>query len=336
MRHILAKGSIGYCAVPDVRDPATLLRQTSLAKEAGFTMIWASDHFMPWSHTNAYECHTWTWMSTALERVKDIPFGTSVTAPVLRYHPALIAQAFATMQVIHGNRVILGLGTGEALNEMALGYSWPPLTERRARLVEAVKVMRKLWAGEFVTFEGKYFKLRNANLYMRANVPVFLAGFGPKMARLAGRLGDGLITLLQPTDYYKNVLFPAVEEGAKSKGRSPNEICKVVELDVTYDQDYDRALESVRFMAQTLLPEVFKNPIPDPRVLEAMGKKVSDKDLEEAFVISTSSEEHIRKIEEAFKVGFDHVYISSSAFDEEGLIRMYKKEVLPYFTQGKR
>ena len=104
---------------------------------------------------------------------------------------------------------------------------------------------------------------------------------------------------------------------------------------MTYDEDYDRALKSVRFMAQTLLPEVFKNPIPDPRVLEAMGKKVSDKDLEEAFVISTSSEEHIRKIEEAFKVGFDHVYISSSAFDEEGLIRMYKKEVLPYFIQGK-
>jgi coenzyme F420-dependent glucose-6-phosphate dehydrogenase len=123
--------SIGYICVPDLRDANTLLRHAALAKKAGFGMIWVSDHFHPWAHTNGHESHTWTWMSTALERIDTIGFGTAVTAPVFRYHPALVAQAFATMQVMHGPRVILGVGTGEGMNEIPLGFQYTSLAERR-------------------------------------------------------------------------------------------------------------------------------------------------------------------------------------------------------------
>jgi coenzyme F420-dependent glucose-6-phosphate dehydrogenase len=277
------------------------------------------------------ESHTWSWISTALERIKKIPFGTAVTAPILRYHPALIAQAFATMQAIHGPRVILGLGTGEAMNEIPLGFSWPPLPERRARLVEAVTIMKRLWTEEFVNFEGKYYNLHDANLYMHADVPIYLAGFGPKMARLAGKQADGVITVIKPLEYTKNVLFPAIEEGARSSGRSPDEITKVIELDVAYDEDYDKALSSARCLAPTLVPDVFNKPYGDPRKLELLGKDVTDKEIAQAYLVGISPDEQIARIEEAFRTGFDHVYIWSVGPDEEKFIKMYKQKVLPYF-----
>jgi len=275
-------------------------------------------------------------MSTALERIKKIPFGTAVTAPILRYHPALIAQAFATMQVIHGQRVILGLGTGEALNEIPLGFSWPPLRERRARLIEALTIIRRLWTEEFVNFEGEYYNLRNANLYVKANIPIYLAGFGPKMARLAGKRADGFITVIKPLDYTKNVLFPAIDEGARSSGRTPDEIFKVIELDVSYDEDYDKALSAARMLAPTLVPDVFNKPVGDPRELEALGKEVTDKELAEAYLVGASPEDQIRRIEDAFETGFDHVYMWSVSPDEEKFIKMYEKRILPYFQNRQR
>ncbi len=317
--------------MPDVKSPVTLLSHAAKARDAGFSAIWVSDHFHPWSHTNMQECHTWTWISTALERVQKIPFGTAVTAPILRYHPALIAQAFATMQAIHGQRIILGLGTGEAINELPLGFSWPSIRERRARLIEALTVIQRLWNEEFVNFDGKYYTLRNANLYMRPSVPIYLAGFGPKMARLAGKRADGFITVIKPIEYTKNVLFPAIEEGARSSGRTADDIFKVIELDISYDEDYDRAMSSARSLAPTLVPDVFNKPYDDPRELELLGRNVTDKEITEAYLVGTSPEDQIKRIENAFESGFDHVYIWSVSPDEEKFIKMCGQEILPYF-----
>jgi coenzyme F420-dependent glucose-6-phosphate dehydrogenase len=276
-------------------------------------------------------------MSTALERVKDIGFGTAITAPVLRYHPALVAQAFATMQVIHGPRVILGVGTGEAMNEVPLGFPFSSLAERRERLVEAVEIMRKLWRGGFVDYRGKFFTLKAANLYMKASIPIFISGFGPKAAKIAGTMGDGFITGTRPLDYMKNVLFRAVEEGAKSSGKNLDDISKVIELDVSYDKDYDVALASLRSWGSMLLNEPLTGDVSDPREIEELGrKKVTDKQLVEAYVVGTSAEEHIKRIEEAFSRGFDHVYVFSASPNEEEAIKMYGKEVLPYFNDNTR
>jgi len=334
---LLESGTVGYCCTPDLRDPKTLLNHAVLAEKAGFRAVWASDHFHPWFHTSANEAHTWIWMTAALERVRNIPLGTAITSPVLRYHPALIAQAFATMEAIHGRRIILGVGTGEAMNEVPLGYSWPSLKERRERLVEAVKVIRRLWSEEFVDFRGKHYLLKGANLYMKANVPIFIAGFGPKMAKIAGMLGDGFISALRPFEYFRNTIFPAIEEGAKSVEKAPADVTKVMEIDVSYDEDFERALSSVRCWAPTLLSETFLESIADPRELEELGrKKVTDKELAEAYLIGTSPEDHIKRIEEAFRTGFDHVYVFSSSPNEEKAVEMYRKNVLPYFHSKRK
>jgi coenzyme F420-dependent glucose-6-phosphate dehydrogenase len=152
---ILRKGSIGYGACPDMTGARRLLQLSHSVENAGFEAIWVSDHFHPWFHTNASEYSTWVWMAAAMQEIK-IPFGTSVTAPILRYHPAIAAQAFATMETLFGHRVMLGVGTGEAMNEVPLGFQWPKYSERRDRLIEAVQVMKKLWRGGFVDFHVRH------------------------------------------------------------------------------------------------------------------------------------------------------------------------------------
>ena len=329
---IFSPKSIGYYCIADIRDAVTLIRHAKMAERAGFSAIWISDHFHPWFNTKAYESQAWVWMASAMGEVKSIPFGTFVTTPLFRYHPAITAQAFATMEAIYGNRVIMGIGTGEAMNELPLGYKWPSVKERRERLIEAVDLIRALWTKDFVNFQGTYYQLASANLYMKPNVPIFIAAFGPKMGKAVGALGDGLITSIRPMDYFKRTLFPAVEEGAKSVGRSINDIQKVLEIDVSFADNYEEAISSARCWKAGLLPELFASPIADPRVIERMGlQRVSDQALADAYVISTDPDDHIAKIEEAFNTNFDHICLYSTSPDEEKTIEMYAKRVLPYF-----
>jgi coenzyme F420-dependent glucose-6-phosphate dehydrogenase len=331
----LPKKTIGYYCIPDMRDAPTLIRQAKLAVKAGFRAIWVADHFHPWFHDEARESHAWIWMAAAMGEVRDVPFGTFVTAPIFRYHPAIVAQAFATMQSIYGDRVLLGLGSGEAMNELPLGYRWPSVKERKERMVEAIEIIRKLWQEEFVSYKGKYYTLTDANLYMKADLPIFLAAFGPKMGRIAGSLGDGLITSVRPFKYFNEVLFPAVSDGAKAAGKTLNDITKVLEIDISWASDYESAISTTRRWKAGLLPNLFEDPIADPRTIEKLGlENVSDRALEEIYVISANPEDHIRKIEEAFDTGFDHVCLFSSSPDEEKTIEMYSKKILPYFTSG--
>ncbi len=331
----LGNRTIGYYCIPDMRDALTLIRHAKLASKAGFSAVWVADHFHPWFHSEAKESHAWIWMAAAMSEVKEIPFGTFVTAPILRYHPAIVAQAFATLQSIYGERVVLGLGSGEAMNELPLGYSWPSVRERKERLIEALNIIRKLWREEFTSYSGKYYSLTEANLYMKANVPIFLAAFGPKMGKLAGSLGDGLITSVRPFQYFTDVLFPAVSNGAKSVGKTLDDVTKVLEIDVSWADDYESAMSSTRRWKAGLLPNLFEDPIADPRVIEKLGlDNVADRALEEIYVISANPEDHIKKIEEAFATGFDHVCLFSSSPEEEKTIEMYSKKVLPYFVSS--
>jgi coenzyme F420-dependent glucose-6-phosphate dehydrogenase len=328
----LRRGTVGYACDLDVIEANTMLDYASLARKSSFDAIWVFDHFHPWHHTNATESHAWIWMSTALERINSIPMGTAVTAPILRYHPALIAQAFATMQKIYGSRVILGVGTGEAMNEVPLGFPWPPLKERRERLIEAVTIIRRLCSEEFVDFSGKYFTLKSANMYMRADFPIYIAAMGPKMAEVAGRLGDGFITSNQPPQHVKSVLMPAIRDGVKSAGKEFDAITKVTELDISYDEDLDKALASAKRLGASFTPEAHVAPIADPREIEKLDTTINEKQLLEKYAISNSPEDHIKKIEACFQSGFDHVYIYSVSPNERKAIEMYRDEILPYFS----
>jgi coenzyme F420-dependent glucose-6-phosphate dehydrogenase len=331
-KSVIKKKSIGYMVVPDLRDTHTLLNHAELAAKAGFSVIWVPDHFHPWFHTGAFEANSWIFLSAAMERIKTVPFASGVTVPILRYHPGIVAQAFATLEVMHGPRIILGVGSGEALNEIPLGFEYPPLPERIDRMVEAITVMRKLGTEEFVDFKGKYYTLKKANLYMKSTVPIYISALGPKTAKIAGKIGDGFITFPTPMDRLKNVIFPKIREGAQSVGRSFDDITKVLELDVSLDQDYKKALDALRPQKPTLVPGIFNTNEYDPRKLEARGNtEVSDEDLAKAFIVGTSVDDHIARIEEAFDAGFDHVFVSSNSPDEERFIDEYRKKVIPYF-----
>jgi len=326
------KFTIGYASQPDLYHPRTLLEHSVLAEKAGFETLWVSDHFHPWSHSEAQESHTWVFIGAAAARTNKIRFGTAVTCPLFRYNPAITAQAFASLRAMFPGRIFLGVGTGEAMNEVPVGYEWPSLRERIERLEESVRIMKLLWAKEFVNFKGKYYSLRRANLYTKPEtpVPLYIAGFGPKVARIAGKYGDGYLTTLVDPERFENVLLKAVSEGAREMGRDASKIEKVVELGVSYDEDFDKAVRKVRFWRGTLFPFMFKFPIYDPREIEAMGQMVSDETLAKAYFIATKSEELLKPIERAVKMGFNHVYLQSTSPDENKFFEMAAKEVVPY------
>jgi coenzyme F420-dependent glucose-6-phosphate dehydrogenase len=322
---------LGYAAQHEEYQPGQLLDFAVEAERSGFDSIWTSDHFHPWAHTNAAGGFAWVWMAAAAERTKRVEIGTGVTCPTLRYNPAVVAQAFATLRTMYPDRIFLGLGAGEALNESPVGCQWPPFKERAARLEEALTIIKRLWSESFVDFKGKHYTLRKANLYTKPRTPppIYLAAAGPTVAEMAGKMADGLVTVMWESRL-KDVVLPALARGARAAGRDPNDIIKAVEVGVSYDEDYDKALAKARFWAGDYLPVMFKYDIFDPREIESNGSLVGDEQIAQLRMIGTKPEDHIRCLEKYIKMGFQHIYIQSSSPDEIRTLRMYSKEVLPY------
>lgn len=283
-------------------------------------------------HTGAKCGFAWVWFGSLGERTNRVTFGTAITAPTIRYHPAIVAQAFATLDDMYPGRVFIALGTGEAMNELPLGLNWPRFKERAERLEEAIKIMRLLWTKEFANFRGKYYRLSGANLYTKPQkpIPIYVAANGPKVAEMAGRYADGFLTLPFPDSHYKDVLFPALDKGAREAGRDPSKIEKLMELQMAYDEDYDKAVEAARWWAPTVMPIFFKAPISDPREIEAHGKLVSEEGLLTGWFISSSIDEHIKNIERYIRLGFTNIHLQSSSPDESKVIRTLGRKVLPY------
>ena len=324
---------IGYAALTDGRhQPLPLLDDCVEAEKVGFDSIWTGDHFHPWQHTNAACGFAWVWMTALAERTKRVEIGTCVTCPTLRYNPAIVAQAFATMRNMYPDRIFIGLGTGEAMNEVPVGYDWPPFHERAERLEESIKVIKLLWSGDFVSFKGKYYKLKKAKLYTNSSSPppMYLAASGPRVAEIAGHYCDGLLVTPFPEAYYRNTLFPAMEKGARSANRDPDKIIKALEIWVAYDEDYEKALQSARFWAATPLSFIFKYGISDPREVEEYGSFVGNEQLAKFWLIGTKPEDHIKYLEKFIELGFKHIHVMSSSPDEIKTLRMYGKHVLPY------
>jgi secondary-alcohol dehydrogenase (coenzyme-F420) len=317
--------------------PDIALEHVLLAEKAGFDSIWASDHFLPWFHTNAACSFAWTFMASCAQATKKIKFGTGITCPILRYNPGLVAQAFATLNYMYKDRIFISVATGEALNEVPLGHKWPSYSERVQRLEEAIGILRKLWTGDLVSFKGKYYRLNKAKLYTppRSKIPIFVAASGPTVSELAGRLGDGLLTVPAPEETYKDVIFPALEKGLRESKRSFDDIDRSIELWMSYDKDTDKALKSVRPWAGSLLPVFFKLGVYDPREIEAHGNFVGDEQLSQYWIVSDSSEPFIKAIEKYTRLGFNQIHITSSSPEQKNFIEIFGKEVLPYFNSKK-
>ncbi len=326
---------LGYKTCHEQYQPDQLLKFAVLAEKYGFETLWTSDHFHPWAHTGAAGGFAWVWIASAAEKTKSIKIGTSVTAPILRYHPAIVAQAFATLSFMYPDRIFLGIGAGEALNESPLGYTWPSPGQRVEMLEEAMTLIRRLWNEDFVTFNGKYYKLKKAKLYTKPKMPIkiYVAAGGPKTAELAGRLGDGILIVPSSREQDQKLLR-IFDDAAEKVSRDPKSLEKVAEVMVSYDEDYEKALNACRFWAGSMLPVFFKLDVSDPREIEATGRLVGNEALAKQWIVATTADEHIKRISEYFKTGFNHLYFSGSSPDEQKFIEFYGKEVLPCLRES--
>ncbi len=327
----------GYRAEQEGHQPSRLLKLARLAHLAGFEFMPISDHFHPWFHKGAAGAFAWSWISAAAALVPTMKFGPMVAAPIGRYHPAIIAQAFATMDEMFPGRFFLGLGTGEAMNEFPLGFKWPKFEERLRRLKETLEIIRALWTSDFVDYRGNFYNLKKANLYTKpkSEIPIYVVANGPKSAVLAGTYGDGYGTIDTMRSKFKE-LWGVIERAAKKAGRDPAKISRNIELFVSYNEDYDKALKSTRKWKSGLIPNVFNLPIYDPRDLERKGNQHSDSELSEVWTITTESEQLIKKAEDAIAIGFNEIQFHSASPSEEEFLSICKKEVLPYLLKRYR
>lgn len=319
---------IGYVLSHEQFRTPDLLEFGAAAERAGFDMLWTSDHFHPWQDNQGHAGQAWVTLAALGQRV-GIPFGTGVTCPSFRYHPAIVAQAFASLGVLYPGRVFLGLGSGEALNETAVTGEWGDFGEREERFVEAVSIIRRLFTGEWTTFKGDYYEVGPAKLYdlPAQPVPLYLAASGPKAMHTAGRLGDGLIS------DGETIVMPEMQEqfadGAREAGKDPNTLTKHAELFV-YVGTQEEAEPATRLWR--FLPKAWEEHVnnPDPRDIErAALAGTSADEVMQKWVVGTDPQTHIRKIQELADGGATHIYIHPGNDDQMGAIRFYQREVLP-------
>jgi coenzyme F420-dependent glucose-6-phosphate dehydrogenase len=324
---------IGYKASAEQFGPRDLVEFGVRAEEVGFDSAVVSDHFLPWRHQGGHAPFALAWLTAVGERTSRIQLGTSVLTPTFRYNPAVIAQAFATLALLYPDRVFLGVGTGEALNETAVsGREWPEFKERVARLREAVRLMRELWTGDQVDFDGEFYRLVDAGIYDRPDrpVPVFVAAGGPVVARYAGRAGDGFIcTSGKGMELYTEKLIPAVREGAEAEGRSFDAIERMIEIKLSYDRDPQLALENTRFWAPLSLTPEQKHSVDSAQEMERLADELPIEHVAKRWIVAGDADEAIAQIAAYVDAGFDHLVFHGPGADQERFLTQFADDLLP-------
>lgn len=322
----------GYKASAEQFGPRELVDFTRVAEQAGFESAFISDHFQPWRHDGGHAPAALPWLGAAGAATERIILGTSVLTPTFRYHPAVIAQAFATLGVLYPGRVILGVGSGESLNEVALGATWPDGKERFARLKEAITVIKELWAGERVTHEGTYYSVENATIYDRPEtpVPIYIGASGPAATRMAGRVGDGFITTSgKAPELYSDTLLPALSEGAGKAGRTLEDLDLLIEMKVSFDHDPERALQDTRHWAALALSPEEKTQVHDPIEMQRLADALPVERAASRWIVSADPDEHVERIRPYVELGFKHLVFHAPGPDQARFLELYGAEVLP-------
>ncbi|MGH7922205.1 MAG: glucose-6-phosphate dehydrogenase (coenzyme-F420) [Candidatus Dormibacteraceae bacterium] len=322
---------LGYKASAEQFGPRDLLEFAVEAERCGFDSAFVSDHLQPWKHTDGHAPFSMAWLGAVGERTERLVLGTSVLTPTLRYSPGVIAQAFGTLGLLNPGRIVLGVGTGESLNEHALGIDWPPLKERFARLREAVRLIKLLWTEDLVTFDGEYYHTRNATIYDKPEqpVPIYVGASGPQTARYAGRSADGFIcTSGKGMDLYSEKLLPALAEGEELAHRDAGSVERLLEIKVSYDHDRARALEDTKLWAALALPAEDKVGVEDPREMERRAKGVEHQ-AHRRWLVSSDPEEHVEQIKPYLDLGFTHLVFHAPGNDQRRFLEVYGKEILP-------
>jgi coenzyme F420-dependent glucose-6-phosphate dehydrogenase len=324
---------LGYKASAEQFAPSELLSYAVLAEQLGFDSVFISDHFQPWRHTGGHAPFSMAWMGALGARTSRIVMGTSVLTPTFRYHPSVVAQAFGTLGAMFPERVILGVGTGESLNEVpASAMAWPEPKERTARLKEALALIRRLWSEERVSFEGQYYRTEKATIYDRPQrmPPIYVAGAGPLISKYAGQFADGFIcTSGKAPELYRETLLPNVAAGIAASGRTPQAVDMMIEMKVSFDTDRQRAIDDTRYWAALALSPEEKMSVEDPLEMERLADQLPPERSARRWIVSADADEHVEKIRPYVELGFRHLVFHAPGPDQARFLKLYAQQVLP-------
>ncbi|MFC7533628.1 TIGR03557 family F420-dependent LLM class oxidoreductase [Actinoplanes sp. GCM10030250] len=311
---------IGYFLSSEEYSPAELLEQAKGAERAGFQGLWISDHYHPWVDAQGQSAFVWS-MIGALSQATGLEITTAVTCPTVRIHPAVIAQAAATSAVLTGGRFRLGVGTGEALNEHIFGDAWPEAEIRLEMLEESIEIMRGLWEGGNYSHHGKHYTVENARIYTLPEQPIeiHVSGFGPKAVDLAGRIGDGYVSVMPDGDMVRQYR----EAGGAGKP-----------VQGGFKAAFADTAEAGRRIAYEKWPNAgvpgeLSQVLPSPKHFEQASQLVTEEMIGESFVCGNDPRPHLEMIQKYADAGFDEVYVANSGPHYQGLFDMYAREILP-------
>jgi len=314
---------LGYTLSSEEFAPNDLVAQARRAEEAGFAFALISDHFHPWMDSQGHSPFVWTTLGGVANVTERMQIGTGVTAPIIRYHPAIIAQAAATVAAMMPGRFFLGVGTGEYLNEHITGEHWPPISRRQDMLVEAVGIIRDLWAGGYTTRYGDFYTVENARLYTlpEALPPIHVAASGTESAAMAGKLGDGLIST-SPDGETVTTFSASGGEGKPRYGQ----------MTICWAEDEQEAMQTAyKYWGYTVLPGQMSQELALPAYYDAGAELVTPEDVAKKVVCGNDVERYLKQIQQYVDAGFTHVYLHQVGPDQEGYIRFAERELLPRF-----
>ena len=317
------------------KDPGEFRDCIVLAEKLGFNSLWLGDHFMPWFHTANQSAYVWSLLGACLQATSDVKIGPYVTCPIgARYHPAIIAQASATLDNMYPGRFLLAVGGGEAMNETPFLDHWPRWQERMDRLIEGLTLMRKLWSStSYFDFDGKFFKMKQVYLYTKPKSPlsVYFSAIGEKAAYYAGRYADHLVTLSlhNPLERCRDIIFPSFEKGARDAGKDPDKMEKMASVFFTLENEQTFLSSSDRGWAGIIAKGSWNEP--DPRKIQLMGSGLPDEEYLKSTYFCSNWEDVLDLVARFREAGVTSVTLFSGASKE--MIRTYAKEILPYFKK---
>lgn len=329
----MASLTVGYAAMLEQFHPTEAVALSEYAEQNGFSGVMAADHFQPWVPQQGQSAFVWNVLAALGERTKG-DIGPGVTAPHFRWHPAMVAQASATLAAMYPGRHWLGLGSGEALNEHIVGGYWPEAPERINRMFEAIEIITKLFsaslAGKDVKHSGQFFKLESTRLWTMPELApeILVATAGPVTAKRAGKTVDGLITVGAPLEKIEG-LFAKFDEGAREAGKDPSSMPRVLQLHMSWAPTYEEALTNALVEWPNGGMKFPKGDIRSPFELEQMAKLVRAEDFEGRMIISADPDEHRAYIQRFCDLGFDRVYLHNVGRNQREWIEVFGRDVLP-------
>lgn len=320
---------VGYAASFEQFHPTDLLTYSQQAEAAGFGAVMASDHFHPWVPSQGHSAFVWAWLG-ALGATTNLKFGTGVTPPGYRYHPAVLAQAATTLEAMYPGRFYLGLGAGEALNEHIVGEYWPEAPVRLERLMESIEIITKLFTGKKIKHRGTHFNVESARLYTmpESPPPIYVATSGPIMAFRTGKFTDGLITVGAADEKLK-MLLGRYEKGAREAGKDVASMPKMLQVKISFADSVEEATAAAIKEWPNGGMAFPKADIRDPEDFEAMAKLVKPEHYKNRVLLTPDLDEHVAHLQHYIDLGFGEIYIHNVARNQSEFIEAYGKRVIP-------